>query len=96
MTMAEGVLISTIEYYLENKRQIPAPSQAQPGERLVSLPANIVAGTAPYMFLKIPEKTVYFAVLGGSPGHSCTQRVTVISLTCSPIVSTRRHLPALV
>ena len=43
MAMAEDVLISSIEYYLENKRQIPAPSQAQAGERLVSLPANIAA-----------------------------------------------------
>lgn len=43
MAMAEDVLISSIEFYLENKRQVPAPSKAQSGERLVSLPANVSA-----------------------------------------------------
>lgn len=41
MAMAEDALISSIEFYLENKRPTPAPSKAQPGERLVRLPANI-------------------------------------------------------
>ena len=43
MAMAEEVLISSIEFYLENKRPIPAASTARRGERLVRLPANISA-----------------------------------------------------
>lgn len=43
MAMAEEVLISSIEFYLENKRPIPAASKARRGERLVPLPANISA-----------------------------------------------------
>jgi antitoxin HicB len=43
MAMAEEVLISSIEFYLENKRPIPAASEARRGERLVRLPANISA-----------------------------------------------------
>lgn len=35
MAMAEEVLISSIEFYLENKRPIPAASKARRGERLV-------------------------------------------------------------
>jgi antitoxin HicB len=43
MAMAEEVLISSIEFYLEKKRTIPAASKAQSGERLVSLPASVSA-----------------------------------------------------
>jgi antitoxin HicB len=43
MTMAEDALLSSIEFYLENKRQVPAPSKARSGERLVNLPAGISA-----------------------------------------------------
>ena len=43
MAMAEEVLISSIEFYLENNRPIPAASEARRGERLVRLPANISA-----------------------------------------------------
>jgi antitoxin HicB len=43
MAMAEEVLISSIEFYLENKRLIPAASKTRRGERLVPLPANISA-----------------------------------------------------
>jgi antitoxin HicB len=43
MAMAEEVLISSIEFYLQNKRPIPAASKARRGERLVPLPANISA-----------------------------------------------------
>jgi antitoxin HicB len=43
MTMAEEVLISAIEFYLEDKRQVPPPSKAKKGERIVSLPAGVTA-----------------------------------------------------
>lgn len=41
--MAEEVLISSIESYLENKRPIPAASKARPSERLAPLPPDISA-----------------------------------------------------
>lgn len=43
MANAEEVLVSSIEYYLENKRQVPAPSKPAAGERLVCVCANVVA-----------------------------------------------------
>jgi antitoxin HicB len=43
MTMAEDVLLSSIEFYLEQKRPVPAPSELQPGERMVALPAIVAA-----------------------------------------------------
>ena len=43
MAMAEEVLISSIEFYLQNKRPIPSASKVRLGERLVPLPANISA-----------------------------------------------------
>ena len=43
MAMAEEVLISSIEFYLQNKRPIPSASKVRRGERLVPLPANISA-----------------------------------------------------
>lgn len=43
MEMAEDVLLSSIEFYLEERRQVPAPSAAQPGDRLVHLPASAAA-----------------------------------------------------
>jgi len=43
MEMAEEVLISAIEFYLEGKREIPPPSKAKRGERFVSLPAGVAA-----------------------------------------------------
>lgn len=41
MDMAKDVLISAMEIYFDEKRQVPAPSALQPGERLVPLPASI-------------------------------------------------------
>jgi antitoxin HicB len=41
--MAEDVLISSIEYYLDKKRPIPAPSPLQPGEKLIAIPAIAAA-----------------------------------------------------
>ena len=43
MDMAEDVLLSSIEFYLEARRQVPAPSTGEPGERLVHLPASVAA-----------------------------------------------------
>lgn len=43
IAMAEDVLISSIEYYLEQKRRIPAPSEPQPGERCIAIPAIMAA-----------------------------------------------------
>lgn len=40
MEMAEDVLYSSMEFYLEEKRQVPMPSPAKRGERLVSLPLS--------------------------------------------------------
>lgn len=43
MEMAEDVLISSIELYLEDKRQVPMPSAPKRGERMVALPAIVAA-----------------------------------------------------
>lgn len=43
MAMAEEVLISAIEFYLEQKRPVPAPSKAKRGERFVSIPVGVAA-----------------------------------------------------
>jgi antitoxin HicB len=43
MTMAEEVLLSSIEYYLEQKRPVPASSEPQSTERMVALPAIVAA-----------------------------------------------------
>jgi len=43
LAMAEDVLISCIEFYLEDKRPIPAPSKPRKHERLVSIPASVTA-----------------------------------------------------
>lgn len=41
LAMAKDVLIASMEVYFDEKRQVPAPSAPQPGERLVPLPASI-------------------------------------------------------
>lgn len=41
--MAADALISSIEFYLERKQQVPPPSMPEQGERLIALPANISA-----------------------------------------------------
>ncbi len=43
MAMAEEVLISAIEFYLEDKRQVPPPTKAKRGERFVHLPVGVAA-----------------------------------------------------
>lgn len=43
MEMAEDVLLSSIEFYLEARRQVPAPSPTEHGDRLVHLPASVAA-----------------------------------------------------
>lgn len=41
--MAQDALISSMDFYFEDKRQVPAPSALRDGERLVSLPASVSA-----------------------------------------------------
>jgi antitoxin HicB len=41
--MAKDVLVSSMEFYLEDRRAIPMPSPVQPGERLIPLPASVTA-----------------------------------------------------
>jgi antitoxin HicB len=43
MDMAEDVLISSMDFYFDDRRQVPAPSKARAGERLVELPASLAA-----------------------------------------------------
>ena len=43
MAMAEDVLISSMDFYFEDKRPVPAPSVPQPGERLVALPLSVAS-----------------------------------------------------
>lgn len=43
MDMAEDVLVSSMEFYLEDRRVVPVPSDPVPGERLVHLPASVAA-----------------------------------------------------
>jgi len=39
--IAEDVLLAAMEVYFDEKRQVPAPSAAQAGDRLIPLPASI-------------------------------------------------------
>ncbi len=41
LAMAKDVLISAMTVYFDEKRQVPAPSAPQPGDRLIALPASI-------------------------------------------------------
>lgn len=41
--MASDVLLAAMEVYFDEKRQVPAPSTAQAGERLIDLPASVAA-----------------------------------------------------
>lgn len=43
MEMAEDVLVSSMEHYLEERRTVPAPSSPDAGECLVHLPASVAA-----------------------------------------------------
>lgn len=41
MAMAEDVLISSMDFYFEDRRIVPSPSTALPNERMVALPASV-------------------------------------------------------
>lgn len=41
--MARDVLVFAMDFYFEDRRPIPPPSEAQPGERLVELPLSVAA-----------------------------------------------------
>lgn len=43
LAMAADVLLSAMEFYFEDKRQVPPPSAPQEGERLIALPLSVVA-----------------------------------------------------
>lgn len=43
LEMAEDVLISSMDFYFEDGRRVPPPSQALPGERLICLPLSIAS-----------------------------------------------------
>ena len=40
---ARSALASAMDFYFEDRRATPVPSAAQPGERLISLPASVSA-----------------------------------------------------
>lgn len=42
-TMAVDALVTAMDFYVEDKRLVPAPSKAQKGEELVDLPACVSA-----------------------------------------------------
>ncbi len=44
--MAADALAAAMEFYLDDKRQVPAPSKARKGEHLVSLPVVVAAKVA--------------------------------------------------
>lgn len=41
--MAADALLTAMDFYFEDKRPVPAPSQAEKGEELVALPASVSA-----------------------------------------------------
>ncbi|MGF6299288.1 MULTISPECIES: MarR family transcriptional regulator [Paraburkholderia] len=41
--MAADVLLTTMDFYFEDRRTVPAPSHAQKGEELAALPASVSA-----------------------------------------------------
>lgn len=43
MEMAEDVLISSMDFYFDDRRTVPLPSKPLKGERLVELPLSIAA-----------------------------------------------------
>lgn len=43
LAMAADVLLSSMEFYFEDNRQVPQPSAPEPGERLIGLPLSVVA-----------------------------------------------------
>lgn len=43
LAVAADALLTAMDFYFEDKRQVPAPSAAKRGERLVALPASVSA-----------------------------------------------------
>lgn len=43
MEMAADALLTSMDFYFEDRRAVPAPSDPLPGERLVHLPASVAA-----------------------------------------------------
>lgn len=43
LEMAEDALITAMDFYFEDRRQVPLPSQAEDGERLITLPLSVSA-----------------------------------------------------
>jgi antitoxin HicB len=43
LDMAADVLLSSMEFYFEDKRQVPPPSKPEAGERLIALPLSVAA-----------------------------------------------------
>lgn len=43
LAMAEDALVSSMDFYFEDRRRVPDPSTLQAGERLVELPPSISA-----------------------------------------------------
>lgn len=43
LDMARDALITAMDFYFEDRRPVPAPSKAKPGERLISLPIVLSA-----------------------------------------------------
>ncbi len=41
--MAEDVLVSSMDFYFDDKRRVPPPSDSEDGERLVELPVSVSA-----------------------------------------------------
>lgn len=43
MEMAADVLVSSMDFYFDDKRPVPLPSRAKSGERLIDLPVSVSA-----------------------------------------------------
>jgi antitoxin HicB len=43
LAMARDALITAMDFYFEDQRTVPRPSEAQAGERLIALPASLSA-----------------------------------------------------
>lgn len=43
LEMAEDVLMSSMDFYFDDKRPVPVPSKARADERLIELPASVAA-----------------------------------------------------
>lgn len=43
LEMARDALVTAMDFYFEDRRQVPAPSAARKGERLIALPVSVAA-----------------------------------------------------